>query len=109
MELAKKFAEWSCSGREATMFYVWGHSYEFDDWGNWHIIEEFAEYIGGRDDIWYATNIEIFDYITAYKQLVFSADGWAVYNPTNTALYFETRVDGVIHGVKAGETVHFER
>lgn len=89
MKLAKRFVEdkrnWS-----PMLFYLWGHSYEFEDNQNWNIIEEFAEYIGGRDDIWYATNIEIYDYIQAYKQLIFSADGMKAYNPTNTELFIKT-------------------
>lgn len=37
------------------------------------------EHIGDREDIWYATNIEIYDYIAAYSQLVFSMDHKKVY------------------------------
>lgn len=90
MPLAKKFVEDKRKWRPM-MFYLWGHSYEFEDNQNWHIMERFAEYIGGREDIWYATNIEIYDYVSAYRQLVFSADGQRVYNPTNTELFIKTR------------------
>lgn len=33
------------------------------------LIEGFCKFIGGRDDIWYATNIEIVDYMNAAKIL----------------------------------------
>lgn len=103
MTLAKRFVEdkrnWS-----PMMFYLWGHSYEFEDNDNWNIIEEFGEYIGGREDIWYATNIEIYDYVAAYKQLIFSADGHRVYNPTVTELWFKT-AKGVFN-IKPGETIN---
>jgi len=33
-------------------------------------------------DFWYATNMEIYEYVQAYKSLVYSADGKIVYNPT---------------------------
>ncbi len=89
MELAKRFAEEAPYGRP-WMFYLWGHSYEFEGNDNWHVIEEFAEYMGGREDIWYATNIEIHDYVKAWEQLQFSADGHRVYNPTATCLYLRT-------------------
>jgi len=89
MNLAKKFVEDRRKWRPM-MFYLWGHSYEFEDNHNWHIMEDFASYIGGREDIWYATNSEIYDYVHAYRQLVFSADGRKVYNPTNTELYIRT-------------------
>ena len=69
------------------LFYLWGHSYEFDRNDNWERIERFCEKAGGRDDIWYATNIEIYEYIEAYRALVFSADGTLAYNPTATEVY----------------------
>lgn len=71
------------------LLYVWGHSYEFDKDDNWEVIERFASYIGGRRDIWYATNIEIHDYVEAYRQLVFSMDGKRVYNPTCQTIWLE--------------------
>lgn len=75
---------WSYSPK---LFYLWGHSYEFNDDNNWEIIEEFSKKIGGRNDVWYATNIEIYEYVKAYDSLVFSVDGERVYNPTCTDVY----------------------
>ena len=69
------------------LFYLWGHSYEFNNNNNWERIEQFCEKAGGKDNIWYATNIEIYDYVEAYRALVFSADGTMVYNPTATEVY----------------------
>lgn len=66
------------------LMYVWGHSYEFDrnEGGNsWETIERFCELVGGREDIWYATNIEIIDYMETLKNLRYTAAGDAVYNP----------------------------
>ncbi len=102
MELAHKFVE-EKPNRNPWLFYLWGHSYEFEMDDNWNVIEEFAAYIGHKEDVWYATNIEIFDYIAAYKQLIFSVNRQTVYNPTATDLYFENR--GQIYCVKAGETI----
>lgn len=104
MELAERFLTDSRVGQRAPqMFYLWGHSYEFNDNDNWEIIEQFAEKMGGHEEIWYATNIEIFDYITAYKQLRFTVDMDLVENPTATDLYFEW--NGKSYMVKAGETL----
>ncbi|MFA5562093.1 MAG: polysaccharide deacetylase family protein [Eubacteriales bacterium] len=88
MELAKQFLEMPAD-RTSKLFYLWGHSYEFDNNHNWEKIEQFAEYMGGRDNVWHATNIEIYDYIDAFHRLQFSMDGKRVYNPTNTTLYFD--------------------
>lgn len=86
MEKAKSFAEFH-KPQYLKLMYVWGHSYEFDTYDNWNVIEEFCEYMGGREDIWYATNIEIVDYLTAARNLQFSADGEAVYNPSAASVW----------------------
>ena len=41
------------------IFYIWGHSYEFDINDTWDEFEKFCEYISGKDDIYYGTNKEI--------------------------------------------------
>ena len=104
MELAKTFAETkSRYPSDNWLFYVWGHSYEFDDRDNWNVIEEFAKYIGGREDVWYATNIEIYDYVKAYEALQVSVDRTLVHNPTAIDVWF---VEGkTTYCVKAGETI----
>lgn len=87
------------------MMYVWGHSYEFNTDNNWELIEEFCGFAGGRDDIWYATNMEIVDYVKAYEQLKFSAALDFVYNPTAASIWLS--VDSEIVEVKAGSQVRF--
>ena len=86
MPLARKFVEQTPDS--PWLFYLWGHSYEFEANNNWQTIETLADYIGGRDDIWYATNIELYDYIQAFRSLITSADGRRVYNPTAVSLSF---------------------
>ncbi len=103
MEMAHDFVEHKVV-RDPLLFYLWGHSYEFEQNDNWYIIEEFAEYTGNRGEIWYATNIEIYDYVEAYKKLVWSTDSKLVYNPTALPLYFEDRSQ-TIYCVKPGETL----
>jgi len=102
MELAKNFLEQPSWGAP-WMFYLWGHSYEFEAANNWNVIEEFAEYMGGRETVWYATNIEIYDYVKAYKQLNFNAAMTYVENPTAYELWFET--NGKLYSVKPGESL----
>ena len=86
MPLAKQFAE----GEPRFLpwlFYLWGHSYEFERDDNWNTIDSFSSYLGGNEKIWYATNIEIYDYVNAWKHLVSSADGRMLFNPTSMPLY----------------------
>jgi peptidoglycan/xylan/chitin deacetylase (PgdA/CDA1 family) len=85
------------------MMYVWGHSYEFDRDNNWELIEKFCKYAADNEDIWYATNIEIVDYLKALDNLKFSAEGDFVYNPSVQNLWLS--VDGQTVVVKGGTQV----
>ena len=87
MEMAESFLQKKTD--EPLLFYLWGHSYEFNEAhdNNWHVIEEFAAYMGGREEVFYATNGELCDYVRAYNALVFTVAGDRVYNPTATDVY----------------------
>lgn len=89
--------------RYPRLFYIWGHSYEFDRMDNWEHLDEICDKISGKEDVWYATNMEIYDYVKAYDSLVFSADGKTVYNPTLIDVWFD--VVGTVYKVSAGETI----
>ena len=41
------------------LFYIWGHSYEFDIADTWDYFEEFCKMISRHDDIFYGTNREV--------------------------------------------------
>ena len=71
------------------MLYVWGHSYEFDRDNNWEIIEKFSKKIGNKSDIWYATNIDIVDYLDAQSRVQVSVDGDFAYNPSARSVWLE--------------------
>lgn len=60
-DLAQKFID--LKPDKPQIFYVWGHSYEFDqDEAMWARIEDFFKLISNRDDILYGTNAEVFKY-----------------------------------------------
>lgn len=99
-ELTEKFIN-EAPQNAPWLFYLWGHSYEFEVNDNWTRIEEFAAKIGGHADIWYATNIEIYDYVKAYKQLQFDVSMNRVYNPTAREIFFS--FNNVLYSVKPGE------
>ena len=79
----------SYHARQSWLFYIWGHSFEFDRDCTWKYVEEMMEKISKRDDVWYATNADIFSYIESFRKLIFSLDGRIVYNPTSTRVFFE--------------------
>lgn len=87
---------------ELPLMYVWGHSFEFGRSGDWSVIEAFTEMMAGKDDIWYAANIEIYTYINASRQQEFSADGLTMYNPTAISIWVSTK-EGILE-VRPGET-----
>ena len=91
------------AGRNPRLFYIWGHSYEFDRDDNWELLTEICEKLGRKDDIWYATNMEIYEYVTAYNSLVYSADESMIYNPTLKEIWFD--IDGKTYSIKSGETL----
>ncbi len=66
----------------AKLFYIWGHSYEFDQDESWDRIEMLLKKVSLREDIWYATNEEIEAYVRAYRELIFSSNSEFVYNPS---------------------------
>lgn len=86
LEKADAFEEYY---RPLGLFYVWGHSYEFDRNDNWELIEEFCAKISGNDNVWYATNIEIYEYICALKQIQFSVDRRLVRNLSHLPVWFK--------------------
>ncbi len=89
--------------RTPRLLYIWGHSYEFDRDNNWDHMEEVCRRISGSEEIWYATNIEICDYVTAYKRLIYSADGHKIYNPSLQPVWLD--VDGEIFCATPGQTI----
>jgi peptidoglycan/xylan/chitin deacetylase (PgdA/CDA1 family) len=107
--LADKFFNTSPSDvekqREPWLFYVWGHSFEFDKANNWQVIENLCKKAGERSDVWKATGGQIYDYVKAYNSLVFSCDGERVYNPSHLPVWLELR--GTIYKIPAGEQIKF--
>ena len=83
------------------LFYIWGHSYEINTEEKWTYMEELCKTVSGREDAWYATNIEIVDYMNAMKNLRFTQDLEHVYNPSAISVWIS--VDGEPVEVKPGE------
>lgn len=94
------------ANRYPRLFYLWGHSFEFDRDDNWDLLDDFCKAISNHDDTWYATNMEIFRYVQAYQSLIFSADGNWVYNPTLIDVWMD--VDGKPYSIPSGVTVTIE-
>lgn len=78
---------------EIKLLYVWGHSYELlDKYQNddgstmtYDDLEQFCKEMGARDDVWKATNFEVYEYVNAMRSLE-KTDNY-IYNPSETDLY----------------------
>ena len=96
-------APWRAGG----LLYIWGHSYEFtqkDAAVDFDVFEGYIKRLSEYShDIWFATNVEIMDYIKAQKQLKRSADGTMFYNPTQIDVWLSVGKEPIKIG--AGETV----
>ena len=86
------------------LLYIWGHSIEFETDKNWDLIERVCDRLSACEDVWFATNIEIYDYITASRRVRVSVDNKIVENPTNIDVWFTANDETLC--VKAGETLH---
>lgn len=89
--------------RAPRLFFLWGHTYEFERGHNWELLDEICDKLAGKEDIWYATNMEVYNYVTAYNSLVYSADGKIIYNPTLLDIWFD--IDGKLYQIAPGETL----
>lgn len=93
--------------RNPWLLFIWGHSFEFEKDHSWEKIERISEKVSNKSDIWYATNCEIFEYISDFRRLIFSVDGTLVCNPTARQIFFENNSKNYV--LEAGETIRLEK
>ncbi|MBR3145356.1 MAG: polysaccharide deacetylase family protein [Clostridia bacterium] len=95
----KMIEDFFCTNEDLPCLYIWGHSYELElldckgseRWNGitdrYAYLEGLFENVAKRDDVWYATNIEIYDYITNLRRTRY--DDTYIDNPTDIPIYFE--------------------
>ena len=88
---------------DPALFYLWTHSYECTLNDHWDVFFGYLERLAHKEDIWYATNIGVYDYVEAYKRLQFTVDEAVVTNPSAISVWIET--EGRITEIRPGETV----
>lgn len=101
-ELADSFIN-ATNTRFSKLFYIWGHTYEFEEHNNWNIIETLCEKLAKSNDIWYCTNIELYDYMYAYEHLQFSIDMKFVRNMSALKVWFE--YNDKVYEADSGKTI----
>lgn len=95
-------APWRAGG----LLYIWGHSYEFSQKDAAVDFDEMERRVARLSEygygIWFATNVEIMDYLKAQKELRVTADGTKFYNPTQIDVWATNGETPVCF--KAGQT-----
>jgi len=87
------------------MLYIWGHAHELRNEDDWEYMEKIVASVAKSDKIWYATNIDIYNYMMAQSMLQISADETRFYNPTATDVWVERNKTDIIM-IPAGKTVY---
>mgnify|MGYP003298427196 CR=1 FL=1 len=93
------------NGKGLMLLAVWGHAYEFDQRDDWEVITDQLARLGNHEDVWYATNIQVFDYITAFNELDVAVDGSSAYNRSCMNVWVSIR--GKKYEIPAGQAVRF--
>ncbi|WP_249310578.1 polysaccharide deacetylase family protein [Congzhengia minquanensis] len=95
-------------GEDLRVFSVWGHTYELNESSpkSWNVMEELLTKVSDRNDVWYATNREIAEYTTSFRNLKQTGQGNAVYNPSDQDIYLKSNGKTVL--VKANAIVPLE-
>ena len=105
--LPEKFKAWLENWRRTDVFFVWGHTYEFETpTPRWDDLEKLFRPLAGHADVWYCTNIELFDYEAARNRMVIAANKRSAYNPSGMTVTLT--VDGKPVDVPPGQTVAIE-
>lgn len=91
--------------QELSLFYVWGHSWEFGDTKRWNNMVEFCEKIGKAKDIWSVGNGELTKYLKAIERVEINEK--KIMNPADNEPIWINLSTG-IKKLKAGETIEIK-
>jgi hypothetical protein len=90
------------------LFDVWGHSWENDGAGErWTKMEDFFKMVSKRNDIHYTTQIDLVDYMYAFKNLKISVDKTIIANLSALDVY--VKVETKVYKIPAGGQAFLKR
>jgi peptidoglycan/xylan/chitin deacetylase (PgdA/CDA1 family) len=101
--IPERFEECHSNPRFSGVFFVWGHGFEFERNNDWDGLERIYKPLSGKPDVWYCTNIQLFDYEEARQRLVIAANRRSVLNPSGIDVTI--RADGELIVIPHGATV----
>lgn len=106
LPLCDRFLETLDSPWTHPLFYIWGHSHEFRTEEQWDVMKRILDKLAGNEKIWYATNLELYDYMQAQRSLRISADERVFTNLSATTVWVERNKREILC-IPANETVCF--
>jgi peptidoglycan/xylan/chitin deacetylase (PgdA/CDA1 family) len=101
--IPERFEKLHGNPRYSGVFFVWGHGFEFHDRNDWEGLDRIFKPLSGKPDVWYCTNIELFDYEDARKRMVIAANRATAYNPSG--LPVTLKLDDRLIDIPGGQTV----
>lgn len=93
------------NGGEMKLYFIWGHSYEFDNDGatvTWEVLEDQLAQLAS-EDIWKASNGQVYDYVSAVRQL--NQKGNMLSNPSDQTIYLY--INGQKKEIQSGDSYRY--
>lgn len=91
--------------KELAVLDIWGHSWEMGtDKSKWYETEKFFKLVANNQAIYYAKQIDLVDYINAYRNLKFSVNKNSVTNTSAINVYI--KINTKVFKVMAGTTMN---
>ena len=91
--------------KELAVLDIWGHSWEMGtDKIKWYETEKFFKLLANNQSIYYTKQIDLVDYINAYRNLKFSVDKNSVTNTSAINVYI--KINAKIFKVMAGTSMN---
>jgi hypothetical protein len=92
---------------DVSLFYVWGHTWEFKDHpGRLAHFLEVIQKLGNNELIHYTKNIDLADYINAFRMLKYSTNKKIIENLSCFDIYLE--IDGVEYEISSGSLLRIK-
>jgi len=90
--------------KELALLDIWGHSWEMgNNQNHWDETEKFFKLLANNSAIHYTTQIDLVDYINAFRNLKFSVEKNMVNNPGALTVFFKKA--GKTYSVLPGKTI----
>ena len=107
LELFYKKIDEFLQTKELSVLDIWGHSWEMGtDQNKWNETEKLFKLLANNPTIYYAKQIDLVDYINAFRNLKFSVNKNYVTN--TSAINVSIKINTKIYNIKAGTTLNLD-